>query len=149
MAIYRPQRRGWRLPVVVGVAALVAGLLAGYAVWGRREPDAAEAVRRVRAGLRVAAGTLEVAGIEYGESVEDGRVVRSPEYRGAVDALARSRTRYAEVAPAFRLIDPDGARRAEELYAQLEDLVEDRAAEDEVRAVIEELGALLGGEAEG
>jgi hypothetical protein len=142
MAIYRPPRRRWTVGVTTGLIGLLLGLLIG---WGllRPEPDPAEVVGTIRSGLVSAAGTLEVVGIEYAESVEDGKVVAEPEYEGARSALASSRERYLEARPGVTAISPDTASSIDRAYDDLERSIERRAPEEEVTELTESLAAML------
>jgi hypothetical protein len=145
VAIYRPRRRPWKVAVASVILGAVAGLILGWAIWGRAEPDPVEAAMEIRSSLASAAGTLEVVEVEYSESVEDGDVVSTPEYEGARDALARSRARYREVAAAVSALTPEGARRIEELYAELERSVDGPVPEEAVSELVTELREALDG----
>lgn len=143
MAIYRPRPRRW--PLVLGAAALGLGLGFGLG-WGLRGSgglDLAEAARRLQSSLSGAAGTLEVVEVEYRESVRDGQVVSEPEYRGARDALARSRERYLEAREALLVLAPHAVRRADALFHDLDRRVADRASPEEVAGVAQELASVL------
>lgn len=144
MAIYRPQRPAWRVGLTWGLVGLLLGLLVG---WGllRPDPDPAEVLGEVRASLASAAATLEVVGIEYAESVEDGEVVASPEFRGAGDALASSRSSYAEARPAVAAINAETASAIDAAYDELEDDMDAGVDEEEVSATVEELREMLTG----
>lgn len=143
MAIYRPRPRRW--PLVLGAAVL--GLGVGFGLgWGLRGSggaDLVEAARRLQSSLAGAAGTLEVVEVEYRESVRDGQVVSEPEYRGARDALGRSRERYLGARAALLVLAPDVARHADALFDHLDRLVADRAPPEEVARVARELATVL------
>ena len=143
MAIYRPARRRWRVVGGGVVAGTLLGLLIGFLVWGRQDPDPVEALSRVRSSLQSAAATLEVVGVEYRESVRDGQVVRETEYRGAQDALSRSEERFAEARPALELIEPDTVRRIERGYDDLAGLIAERTDAREVDAALQQLRDLV------
>src|ERR671918_2632349 len=142
MAIYRPPKRRWTIGVTKGLIGLLFGLLIG---WGllRPEPDPAEVVGTIRSGLVSAAGTLEVVGIEYAESVEDGNVVAEPEYEGARSALVSSQARYLEARPGVTAISPDTASSIDRAYEDLERSIERRAPEAEVTQLTESLAQML------
>jgi hypothetical protein len=144
MAIYRPQRPRWRLAAVAGLVGLGVGLLVG---WGllRPEPDPAEVLGKVRASLASAASTLEVVGIEYAESVEDGQVVASPEYQGARDALASSRRRYDEARPGVAAVSPENASAIDDAYDRLVAAMDARAPAEEISGHVRELREMLAG----
>lgn len=143
MAIYRPAKARWPTALAAAIVGLLVGLLVGYLAFGRAEPDPAEALRELDATLTGAAGVLEVAEIEYAESVEDGEVVREPEYQGALDALERSRTRYEEVKGALESVAPDATARLDAAYDELESAMSARAPDDEIADLIDRLTALL------
>lgn len=144
MAIYRPQRPRWRTAVGAGVLGLGIGLLIG---WGllRPDPDPAEVLGDVRADLASAAATLEVVEIEYAESVEDGRVVASPEYQGARDALASSRARYEEARAGVAAVSSETASAIDDAYDRLTAAMDARAPADEISTAVRELREMLSG----
>jgi hypothetical protein len=99
---------------------VLAGLLIGLALGGGdEEADPERAIRETRSKASQAAGLLEVAPVEYSESVSGGRVTRAPEYRGARDAVARSRALYLEARPVVVLTDPAAANVVDASYARL------------------------------
>lgn len=145
MAIYRPPKARWPLATAVGVAAALCGLLIGLAV-GSKDPDPSVAAQEVRAALSSAAGSLEVAVIEYEEAVGPEGVESEAEYDGARDALASSRARYEEVRPALDALVPSAAARLDDLYDRCESLADDAAPAAEFGACADELTVALEGE---
>jgi hypothetical protein len=145
MAIYRPPKPRWPAVLVTALLALSIGVLIGWFAFGRAEPDPEEALERVRVALSDAAATLEIVAIEYSESVEGTEVVNRVEYEGAVDALARSRTRYQEFRGAIAMVDPPITQRIDGAYEELEQLVREPAPADEVESKTDELAELLQG----
>ncbi len=142
MAIYRPQRPRWRLALLTGAVGLFVGVLVG---WGllRPEPDPGEVLGDVRRTLASAAATLEVVEVEYAESVRNGRIVASPEYQGARDALASSRARYLEAREAVAAVAPNAASAIDASYGQLQRLIERRTAVENVSRVAGDLRQML------
>ena len=144
MTISRPAPRRWPVVAAAAAAGAVVGLLAGLALAGGDDGTSAEqALRDTQAQLRQAAGLLEIVPVEYGEAVRGGEVVRAPEYRGARDAVERSRDIYSEARPAVALFDAARTRAVDERYARLERLLAARAAAARVEREARELRALL------
>src|SRR5918999_2951501 len=145
MAIYRPRRARW--PAFVGGLALgvVIGIVGALALVGDRPSDLADAARRMRQELDGAAGLLEVALIEYRESVVDGRVISEPEYRASQAAVARSRARYDSAAAALAMIDParasDVSRRYDDLVGPMDEPADPDRVEETSAALQEVLRA--------
>jgi hypothetical protein len=148
MAIYRPPKARWPLALGVGITALLVGLLIGLA-FGSADPDPVEAAQDVRAEMVAAAGALEVAGIEYEESVSGGEVTRQEEYDGALSAVASARERYAAVRPALASLVPSLTEQIDDAFDLCERLMADTADPAEVGAALGELEGLLKGEAAG
>ncbi len=144
MAIYKPPTPRYRVALVAGVVGLAIGLGAGLLIPSGGS-DPVEVLRVVKQDLAGAASVLEVLQVEYRESVHDGDVVSEAEYRGSLDALARSRARFAEVRSTVEAINPDVATRAERAYADLEDLMREHADADDVSDAASELADLLTG----
>ena len=117
----------------IGIGALIGG----------EEFDPADAGAQVRSELVSAAGSLEVAAVEYEESVSDGEITRRPEYEGALDALASSEDRYGDVAPALETLAPERADAISSAYDTCGDLMADLADPNEVGACLIDLGDLL------
>ena len=137
----RSQRSRWAVGVPAGLAGLLMGLLLGYAL--RPAPEPARAIEETRTTLLGAAATLEIVGVEYAESVEDGRIVARSEHDAALAALASSRERYGEAAEVVAVVSPVSARAIEDGYEGLERMIRDLGDEDDVRAAAESLGDTL------
>ena len=148
MAIYRPPKARWPLALGVGIAALVAGLLIGLAL-GSGDPDPAAAAQDVKAELVSAAGALEVASIEYEESVSGGEVTRQEEYEGALSAVESARERYGSVRPALASLVPSLAAEIDDGFDRCEELMAEPADPAEVAAALGELEGLLKGDVPG
>ncbi len=146
MAIYRPPKARWPLALTLGLAGLVVGLVTGLVV-ARSEPDPREAGEEIKATLVSAAGSLEVAAIEYEESVAGGAILKEAEYEGALSALDNSRTRYDEVRPVLASLFPTQVEPIDELYGEAEVLMRSRSEVAKVRSVLLELESVLKGEA--
>lgn len=146
MAIYRPPKARWPLALTTGVLGLVVGLITGWVV-ATTEPDPREAGREIKGALVAAAGSLEVASIEYEESVADGEVLKEAEYEGALSALDNSRARYDSVRPVLASLFPSQVEPVDALYGEAERLMRSRSDVAEVRSVLQELEAVLKGEA--
>jgi hypothetical protein len=141
MAIYRPPKARWPLATAAAIGGLVVGLVAGLAFAGG-DPDPIDAARAINAALNSAAGSLEVAAVEYRESVAGGEVTKQAEFEGALAALASSKSRYSGVRPALSAL-PVEVEPIDELYEELESSMESRADRATVTATLEELEALL------
>jgi hypothetical protein len=145
VAIYRPPKARWPLATAVAIGGVLVGLGAGLA-FGGGDPAPADATQAIEAELNSAAGSLEVAAVEYQESVAGGEVVKEAEYEGAQAALASSKSRYAEIRPALSAL-PVSLEPIDELYDQIESSMESRDDPETVIPALEELEALLQGEA--
>jgi hypothetical protein len=145
MAIYKPPKARWPLAVFAGVLGLLLGIGIGFAL-GQEEPDPAEGVRLIQQELAAAAAGLEVAGIEYTEAVQDGEVVSDPEYQGSLDAIGNSRTRFESVEAALATLAPELAEQIADGYEEAESAMEDRAPDEDVQALLEELSGWLKGD---
>ena len=144
MAIYRPPKPRWPLAVAALVAGLLIGLALGLALGGE-EFDATEAATEISGTMASAAGSLEVAAIEYAEAVENGEVQTEAEYRGSIDAVRSSKDQYAEVEPAVESIAPETASEISAAYTEVEELMSNVGDEQEVEALLTELEDLLSG----
>ena len=145
MAIYRPPKPRWPLAIGVGLVCLVIGFGTGV-VLGNRDPDPTEVAADLRAELVAAAGSLEVAEIEYTESVSDGAITRQAEYEGAIGAIESSEARYREVAAAVESLAPSRSEEIDTLYDECSSAMRERGDAADVTDCLNELGDLLKGE---
>ncbi|MFN2389409.1 MAG: hypothetical protein ABR575_07385 [Actinomycetota bacterium] len=145
MAIYRPPKPRWPLAIAVGSVCLLIGTGIGIAI-GNREPSAPEVAADLRADLISAAGSLEVAEIEYTESVSDGEITREAEYDGALGAIESSRTIYSDVAPVLGALAPSRSEEIEALYDDCSSAMRARSDASDVTECLTELSNLLKGE---
>ena len=129
------------------MVALAIGLVAGLALGS--DPDPAASAQEVRAELASAAGALEVASIEYEESVSQGEITRQAEYDGAISAVASARARYSGVRPALASLVPSLASQIDEGFDRCEELMASVADPPEVAATLGELEGLLKGDVPG
>jgi hypothetical protein len=143
MAIYRPPKPRWPAVLVAAVTGLLIGIVIGWLAFGRAEPDPQESLDRMRVAFNDAATTLEIVAIEYSESVDGPEVVNRSEYEGAVQALARSRTKYQEFRAAIAMVDQQSTQRIDSAYEELDRLVGEPASPEVVETKINELAALL------
>lgn len=142
MAIYRPSKPRYRLVLGALATGLVGGLVGGLIVGGD-EADPIEAVREIRVTLTEASSLLEIVEIEYSEALEDGTGAGDPEYEGARDALARSRSHWQRARPALDLLAPDDVDDIDAGYEELEQAVADEALAEEVNELTDDLTQML------
>jgi hypothetical protein len=146
VAIYRPPKPRWPLAIVAGLVSLLIGFGIGLGV-GSRDPDPTEVASDLRADLVAAAGSLEVAEIEYTESVADGEITRQAEYEGALGAIESSEARYRQVAPALEALVPSRSDEIDALFDECGRAMRERVDPAEVTECLGELRDLLKGEA--
>lgn len=138
MAIYRPPSKRWPAIAAAAIGGLLVGLVAGLLLSGGDDPIAA--TQAIRAEMTRAAGSLEVAAIEYEEALESGS---DSELQGARDALSSSRATWESVRPAVATIAPATADEIDERYEDLNEAFEQENAAEEVLASIDALVTLL------
>jgi hypothetical protein len=139
MAIYRPRRSSWPAAMLfVAVGALI-GFGIGFALFGSRPVDLADAAERMAAPLTEARGLVEVAGIEYREAVRDGAVVAETEFQGATGALARAEAAYQSVSGPLARVAPARAEAIDAGFAGLHDLFDSLAPPEEVDSAVDAL----------
>jgi hypothetical protein len=144
VAIYRPPKPRWPLAVGAGLVSLLVGFAIGLGVGGR-DPAPAEVASGLRSDLVAAVGSLEVAEIEYAESVSDGEIASQTEYDGALDAIDSSESRYREVEPAIESLVPARAEEIGNRYDECSSAMRERADPPEVTECLTGLGELLKG----
>jgi hypothetical protein len=131
--------------VATALGGVIVGLVVGMALAGD-EFDPVDSGERLDAIMIEAGGSLEVAAVEYEESVADGEVTKQAEFDGALAAVASSRSKFAEVSSALTLIFPAQVEVIEDLYDDVEDAMESRADPADVTPLLEKLEAGLQGE---
>jgi hypothetical protein len=145
VAIYRPPKPRWPLAVGVGLVCTLIGFGIGLAVGGR-DPSPVALAEDLHSDLVAAAGSLEVAEIEYSESVSNGAVTRQAEYDGALAAIESSESRYQEVEPALQSLDPSRADEISGLYDECSSAMQETAEPTDVTECLKVLRDLLKGE---
>lgn len=145
MSIYRPPKRHWPYTLAYSVGALVVGLLLGMAMFGGEQTSQSDVVSDVKLALSGARANLDVAKVEYRESVQAGRVVRAPEYRGALAALSRSRSRINEVREVLDLIPYQSSANFNTKYDEIGKSMRLKADPSNVDRQIDELSRAIRG----
>jgi hypothetical protein len=151
MSLYRQAgRTSGRTLLVAAVAALVLGLVAGYAL-GRStapEPTLADNVADLRTKLAPAQEGIELTTTEYGQAIRDGRVVAPTEYQAAQADVKRASDAVARVRADLRAFDPKRAAALEDAVTALGAGVSRKADPAEVKRLREDattaLNAVLG-----
>jgi hypothetical protein len=144
VTISRPAPRRWPLVAAAALAGIAIGLILGLALAGGDDSaDSEQALRDLRSKVTQAAGLLEIAPVEYGQGVRDGAVASAPEYRGARDAVNRSRALYADARPSLLLISGAAVRRIDPGYERLSRAMAAMAPASDVRRLARELSGAL------
>ena len=144
MAIYRPPKARWPLAVGAGVAGLLIGLLMGLLA-GREEFDPAESGAVIKTRMISAAGSLDVAAVEYAESVAKGEVTSPAEFDGALAAVSSSRAKFSEVRPALETVFSRQIAAIEGLYDDAEGSMRSHERPQTVTSLLVRLQRLLKG----
>lgn len=143
MAIYRPPKPRWRA-VAMGLAlGLLVGGSFGFAIGKPNEPNLDEAVGAIRAALARAAGSIEIAAIEYEEALEDGAVVARSEYEGALAAVASAQHSYRDVRDALLQLVPAKVTTIDAAFDRLVEAMRHKADPEEIARMVSELDTLL------
>jgi hypothetical protein len=135
MSLYRQSARVARRSLVLGaVAALVAGLAGGFALGRGTAPDPslADRLSTLRDQLQPAQQGIELAQTEYGQAVEDGRVVAPTEYAAAKADADRARAAFAAARADLVVLDPAGAAALDRSLTALSQAIAARAAAEAV-----------------
>lgn len=130
------------MAIATGALGVLVGLGVGYLL-GDKPPDPTDSVRAIRTSLISAAGSLEVAAVEYEESVVDGEVIRAREYEGALAAVRSSRSKLSDVRAALDELAPERIAAIDEGYDEVVALMEDGADATEVQGALDDLRSLL------
>jgi hypothetical protein len=141
VAIYRPSKPRWPALLGAAVMGLLIGLGAGILL--RPDPDPVAAARDMSADLAGAAGLLEVAQVEYEESVSGTEVISPREYRAARAALSRSRNRFGDARPALEALSDSAAKAIDAGYDRIQALMGEPAPPVRVAAALRRLARLL------
>lgn len=146
MSLYRqPGRTAMRTVVIVGVAALVAGLIAGFAL-GRGtapEPTLSDKLADLRSELEPARAGLELSATEYSQAVRAGRVVEPTEYEAAKADVERARTAVHSARGDLRALGPARAAALDRSVAALGAAVDRKAPPAVVNALSQRAQAAL------
>ncbi|HEX4690091.1 MAG TPA: hypothetical protein VH276_05330 [Solirubrobacteraceae bacterium] len=136
MSLYRrPGRFATRTLVIAAAAAVVIGLIAGFAL-GRTtasSPTLAEKLAELRERLVPATSGLELTATEYGQAVRGGRVIAPTEYGAARSDLARVRATLAAARADLVALDRAGAEALDAAVARVDAGVRQRVEPTEVR----------------
>jgi hypothetical protein len=136
MSLYRQAgRASGRTVAIAAVAALLVGLIAGFAV-GRStapKPSLADRVADLRTSLAPAREGLELAATEYPQAVRAGRVVAPTEYAAAKSDVQRASDTIARNAADVRALNAARAAALDRAMAVLRDAVSRRADPATVR----------------
>jgi hypothetical protein len=146
MSLYRQAgRASGRTLAIAAVVALLAGLVAGFAI-GRLtapEPTLADKVADLRDKLGPAREGIELSATEYGQAVRDGRVVAPTEYSAAKADVQRAADALAAARADLRALTADRAAALERDVGALREAVSRRADPATVRRLADAANAQL------
>jgi hypothetical protein len=136
MAIYRTNRD--RRLGIVGVVALVVGVVGGLAVGRLTAPGLTDQLAALRTQAAPITTSLEVVRSEYPKLLAGGA-----DAGGSVGALARVRSTYDLVLPTLTTLDPAGTGGATAALEALEAGVASKASEADIDARIDSFRTAL------
>jgi hypothetical protein len=146
VSLYRqPGRVAGRTLALVGLAALVVGLIAGFATGraSKSEPSLASQLDDLRGRLAPAREAFELVPGEYAQGVRGGRVVSAPEYGGAQSAVRRAQSVIASNRDDIRALSVQRATALEGAVAELAAAMAQHRDPAEVKRLADAAGAAL------
>jgi hypothetical protein len=146
VSLYRqPGRIAGRTLVIVGIAALVVGLAAGFAAGraSKSDPSLSSQIAELRSSLSPARDGLELVPGEYAQGVQGGKVVSAPEYGGAQAAVRRAQDTVAANRADLRALGAAEADALEKAIAELSAAMASKQEPAEVKRLAEAATAAL------
>jgi hypothetical protein len=146
VSLYRqPGRVAGRTLALVALAALVVGLVAGFAAGRASEsdPSLASQVAELRDRLSPARDGIELVPGEYAQGVQGGEVVSEPEYGGAQAAVKRAQDAVAANRADLRALGADSADALERALTDLSQAMARKQDPAEVKRLAETARAAL------
>jgi hypothetical protein len=146
MSLYRQAgRAGARTLILAAVAALLVGLVAGFALGRSTAPEEtlAAKVADLQRRVRPAEEGLELTATEYGQAVRGGRIVAPTEYQAAQADVRRAGAAIAAARIDLRALSPQRAAALDRSVAAVRAAVGRRAAAADVRRLSDEARAEL------
>ena len=135
MSLYKqPGRVAGRTLALVAVAAVLAGLAAGFGLGRATAPDPslADKLGELRDRLQPARQGIELTATEYSQAVRGGRVVAPTEYKAAQQDVARARGALARARGDLRALSVARAEAVDRATGALAAAVERRVPPAEV-----------------
>ena len=126
-------RKRKKLGYLVAGLAVVAIIVSAYYI---TRPQPEEVIARDSGELL---GALELLSIEYGEAVENGRVVKESEYEGAREVMDRIMDLFGQMKPYAMLVDPEPVESIERDLERLESMVHEKSPPGDVDGLIEQI----------
>jgi hypothetical protein len=147
MSLYRQAgRTSGRTLVITAVAALVVGLLGGYAI-GRAtapKPTLADKVADLRSSLGPAQEGIELSATEYPQAVRNGKIVAPTEYAAAQSDVQRARDAISGARADVQALDPARAEALDRAVADLRAAIDAKRDPAQVKQLCAAAAAALG-----